>query len=304
MLENAKKGSAIPIKNEHDVQNIKWKTQSGNLWSSTAYNQGRVTFKGSLKSNKYAIPSYCCQPSLFLWLLPWHFACAAEKVKRFLKVSVHCTVSTMKRISKMSTLPPWKNFSGRPCTPANFTPIQLGLIFWEYCVIGFFRRRRSAKTGTKSERGCGERVFFIFSKKCQNISTANSKIWIFLKNFKCKRAFFSHSLSSLLFSASRNVFTDSLAQSGQELCPTIESKAYIAAFAGLTANKKLLTEMSGPRNFLVRVQSWSDKTESDPVLIRKFFKFTSPIQSWSANVKSFIFLLPHQANEQLELFCH
>jgi len=48
MLENAKKGSAIPIKNEHDVQNIKWKTQSGNLWSSTAYNQGRVTFKGSL----------------------------------------------------------------------------------------------------------------------------------------------------------------------------------------------------------------------------------------------------------------
>ena len=31
-------------------------------------------------------------------------------------------------------------------------------------------------------------------------------------------------------------------------------------------------EMSGLRNFSVRVQSWSDEIESDPVLIRKIFE--------------------------------
>ena len=40
------------------------------------------------------------------------------------------------------------------------------------------------------------------------------------------------------------------------------------------------------------IQSWSTK----------FLKITSPIQSWSAKVKSCIFILPHEAKE-LELFC-
>ena len=35
----------------------------------------------------------------------------------------------------------------------------------------------------------------------------------------------------------------------------------------------------------------------------KFLKIISPIHSWSVNVKSFIFLLPHEAKELLELFC-
>ena len=63
------------------------------------------------------------------------------------------------------------------------------------------------------------------------------------------------------------------------------------------------TEMSGLWNFSVRVQSWSDKIESDQVLSAKFLKIISPIQSWSANVKSCIFILPHEAKELLELFC-
>jgi len=61
--------------------------------------------------------------------------------------------------------------------------------------------------------------------------------------------------------------------------------------------------MNGLWKILVRVQSWSDKIESDPVLVRKFLKIISPIQSWSANVKSCIFILPHEAKELLELFC-
>ena len=61
--------------------------------------------------------------------------------------------------------------------------------------------------------------------------------------------------------------------------------------------------MSGLWNFSVRVQSWSDKIESDPVLIRKFLKIISPIQYWSVNVKSCIFILPHEAKELMKLFC-
>jgi len=56
-------------------------------------------------------------------------------------------------------------------------------------------------------------------------------------------------------------------------------------------------------NFSVRVQSWSDKIESDPVLISKFLKIISPIQSWSAIVKSCIFIWPHEAKKLLKLFC-
>jgi len=64
-----------------------------------------------------------------------------------------------------------------------------------------------------------------------------------------------------------------------------------------------VAEMSRLWNFSVRVQSWYDEIESDPVLIRKIFENLSLIQSWSANVKSCIFILPHEAKELLEIFC-
>ena len=41
------------------------------------------------------------------------------------------------------------------------------------------------------------------------------------------------------------------------------------------------------------IQSWS----------AKFLKVIGPIQSFSANVKSCIFILPYEAKELLELFC-
>jgi len=37
-----------------------------------------------------------------------------KMVKCFVKVHFHCIVSNLKRINKISTLPPWKNFYGRP----------------------------------------------------------------------------------------------------------------------------------------------------------------------------------------------
>jgi len=46
-----------------------------------------------------------------------HFICVVERVKRFVNVHLHCIASNLKRISKMSTLPPWKSFCGRPYTP-------------------------------------------------------------------------------------------------------------------------------------------------------------------------------------------
>jgi len=36
-----------------------------------------------------------------------------EKVKRLVNVYLHCIVRNLKRISKTSTFPPWKNFCGR-----------------------------------------------------------------------------------------------------------------------------------------------------------------------------------------------
>jgi len=44
-----------------------------------------------------------------------HFLCGVEKAKRFRNVHSHCIVSNLKMISKVSTLPPWQNFCGRPC---------------------------------------------------------------------------------------------------------------------------------------------------------------------------------------------
>jgi len=62
-------------------------------------------------------------------------------------------------------------------------------------------------------------------------------------------------------------------------------------------------------------QRWADyeifQSESSRDLIKlntnqswsaKFLKFISPIQSWSTSVKSFIFVLPHEAKELLKLF--
>jgi len=39
-----------------------------------------------------------------------HFRCSAERAKRFVNVNLHCNVSTLKTISKMSTLPPSGKF--------------------------------------------------------------------------------------------------------------------------------------------------------------------------------------------------
>ena len=51
-----------------------------------------------------------------------HLLCDFERVKRFVNVHLHCIVSNLKRVSKMSTLPPppWKNFCGRPCRVLYF----------------------------------------------------------------------------------------------------------------------------------------------------------------------------------------
>jgi len=41
-----------------------------------------------------------------------HFRCGAERAKRFVNVNLHCNISTLKTISKMSTLPPfWKIYA-------------------------------------------------------------------------------------------------------------------------------------------------------------------------------------------------
>jgi len=56
-----------------------------------------------------------------------HFICGVEKVKHFVYVHLHCIARNLKRISKISTLPPsWKNFCGRPCNreiTAKVTPL-------------------------------------------------------------------------------------------------------------------------------------------------------------------------------------
>ena len=42
-----------------------------------------------------------------------HFRYGVERAKRFVNVHLHCIVSNMKRMSKISRLTPWKNFCGR-----------------------------------------------------------------------------------------------------------------------------------------------------------------------------------------------
>ena len=45
-----------------------------------------------------------------------HFCYGLERAKSFVNVHLHCIVSNMERIRKISRLPPpWKSFCGRPC---------------------------------------------------------------------------------------------------------------------------------------------------------------------------------------------
>jgi len=67
-----------------------------------------------------------------------------------------------------------------------------------------------------AKRDAGNELLFC-PENCQNISTANAKIWMFLKNFKCKGSILTSSLDSVLSSASRDVVTASLAQFFQTL---------------------------------------------------------------------------------------
>ena len=59
--------------------------------------------------------------------------------------------------------------------------------------------------------------------------------------------------------------------------------------------------MSGLWNSLVRVQPCSEKIESDPNLIGKIFENHQSDPVLSANVKSCIYILPHEAKQLLEL---
>jgi len=42
-----------------------------------------------------------------------HFLCGVGRVIRFVNVRLHCAVSNLKRISKMSTFPHLENFMGK-----------------------------------------------------------------------------------------------------------------------------------------------------------------------------------------------
>ena len=67
------------------------------------------------------------------------------------------------------------------------------------------------KTDRKSLTGCRERVFW-FSLKIAKKSVRQIHKCIYFSKFKCKGTFLSSSLDSLLSPASRDVFTDSIAQ--------------------------------------------------------------------------------------------
>jgi len=55
-----------------------------------------------------------------------HILSDVERVKRFVKVDLHCIVSNLKRSSKISTLPPtWKHFCRRPCTVLWIAPLKI-----------------------------------------------------------------------------------------------------------------------------------------------------------------------------------
>jgi len=52
-------------------------------------------------------PGYCYQRIAYLVIVtvPWGIFCDGERVKRFVNAHLHCIVSNLKIISKMSTLP-------------------------------------------------------------------------------------------------------------------------------------------------------------------------------------------------------
>ena len=64
-----------------------------------------------------------------------------------------------------------------------------------------------------------------------------------------------------------------------------------------------VAEMSGLWNFSVRVQSWSAKIESDPVLIREMFENHQSDPVLIRPCKIVYFILLHEATALLELFC-
>jgi len=63
-----------------------------------------------------------------------------------------------------------------------------------------------------------------------------------------------------------------------------------------------LPEMSGLWNFSVRVQSWSDKIESDPVLIRKIFENHQSDPVLINPCKFVYFILLREAKAPLKVF--
>jgi len=68
---------------------------------------------------------------------------------------------------------------------------------------------------------------------------------------------------------SHSVISKSLAQL---FCKCYSLSLSIVLNVRFTTNGMCVTEMSGLWNFLVRVQSWPDKIEYEPVLIRKIFE--------------------------------
>jgi len=68
---------------------------------------------------------YCCQRSAFFTLVEHGaFLCGVERVKYFVNVYLHCTVSNLKMISKMSTLPPPGRTSADTHVTTSFTTLQ------------------------------------------------------------------------------------------------------------------------------------------------------------------------------------
>jgi len=46
-----------------------------------------------------------------------NFLCGAERVKRFVKVHLHCIIRNLKKDKRnVDVARPWKMFCGRPCT--------------------------------------------------------------------------------------------------------------------------------------------------------------------------------------------
>jgi len=56
-----------------------------------------------------------------------HFLCRVERVKRFVKVDLHCIIRNLKGLRKMSPFSTWKIFCGHSCTGFGvFSQCELG----------------------------------------------------------------------------------------------------------------------------------------------------------------------------------